>query len=226
MCLTARPPLGFHHTLTDTSNAQEQKNKTKLDPTLSFTPSQDRRHYCLAGPSPDGYKGLAGVLPVPCTPTVNLLMPWAGFIFQVPPLIIFSLWLSRKTHKLPNDPIQSQDLWGAKMALGQGHQRKGAIHLFHGLWLYKRKWSKWQLFITKSQEFKQSPRTIWIGGTQEDTQVRGAVYGFTLSGRTFWDFWPIQARVPLFCRWRALTLPCFKFSTWEKMWMKCRCLET
>lgn len=79
-------------------------------------------------------------------------------------LIFFSLWFSRKIHTLPKDPIQLQDLWGAETAPGRGHQRKGAIHLCGSLWLCKRKWSKWQLFITKSKEFKQFPRTIcWVG---------------------------------------------------------------
>lgn len=75
---------------------------------------------------------------------------------------------------LPKDPIQLQDLWGAKTALGQGHQRKGAIHLFCILWVYKRKWSKWQLFMTKSKEFKQLPRTVCrVGGnTGLHTSVR------------------------------------------------------
>lgn len=67
---------------------------------------------------------------------------------------------------LPNDPIQLQDLWGAKTALGQGHQRKRSIHVFCSLWIYKRKWSKQQLFSTKSKEFKQLPGTVcWVGGS-------------------------------------------------------------
>lgn len=105
------------------------------------------------------------------------MLYFSGFL-----LIFFSLWFSRKIHTLPNDPIQLQDLWGAKTALGQGHQRKGAIHLFCSLWVYKRKWSKWQLFITKSREFKQFPRTIcWAGGnTGPYTSVRCGLRFFSL----------------------------------------------
>lgn len=164
MCLTARPPLGFHHTLTDTSNVQEQKKKNKTGSDSKFY-SQSRQATLLLSWAFSWWLqrprwGFASAVHPHCKSSNAV----SGLYFSGSPPIIFSLWLSRKTHMMPNDPIQSQDLWGAKMALGQGHQRKGAIHLFHGLWLYKRKWSKWQLFITKSQEFKQLPRTIWIGG--------------------------------------------------------------
>lgn len=117
--------------------------------------------------------------------TIMLYFP--GFL-----LIFFSLWFSRKIHTLPNDPIQLQDLWGAKTALGQGHQRKGAIHLLCSLWVYKRKRSKRQLFITKSKEFKQlRGQSAEEEETQNYTQAWAAVYSFSLCGWTFQDTWPI-----------------------------------
>lgn len=114
-------------------------------------------------------------------------------------LIFFSLWFSRKIHTLPNDPVQLQDLWGAKTALGQGCQRKGAIRLFGSVRVYKRKWSKWPLFITKLKEFKQFSWTIcWVGGnTGLYTSVWGVVYNFSLSGWTLSKtFGPLKPGYP------------------------------
>lgn len=58
---------------------------------------------------------------------------------------------------LPNDLIQLQDLWGAKTALRQGHQRKGAIHLFCTLWLYKRKWSNGNCLLPNLKNLNSYP---------------------------------------------------------------------
>lgn len=141
------------------------RGEKELDRTLRFTPSHHGRCFkSLAMPSlyqdeGPGW-GFASAIPSHCKSSNAIVMLYFSDFL----LIFFSLWFSRKIHTLPKDPIQLQDLRGAETARGQGHQRKGAIHLFCSWWLCKRKQSKWQLFITKSKEFKHFPRTIcWVG---------------------------------------------------------------
>lgn len=137
-------------------------------------------------------KGLARVLPVLFAPTINLLIPSERFIFQVSSRSSSHCDLAEKSTCCPNGPTQLQDLWGAKTALGRGHQRKGGHSSILQFVALQKEMAKTATVYYRTWGAEAVPWTFcWVGGnTRLPTSVRCGLRFYSQR----MDFWRLLAR--------------------------------